>query len=84
MAHELIYTKRARQDIKKLDKVAQKRLAKALQRLSQKPFFSAKKLILPQLGGYRYRVGNHRVIFDVEDKKIIILRVGHRREIYKT
>lgn len=83
MAYKLIYTKNAHRDIKKLDRVAQKKLAKALQRLARKPFFYGKKLILPQLGGYRYRIGNYRVIFDVEDKKIIILRVGHRREIYR-
>ena len=83
MVCELIYTKNARRDIRKLDRVAQKKLAKALQRLAKKPFFYGKKLILPQLGGYRYRIGNYRVIFDVEDKKIIILRVGHRKEIYR-
>lgn len=83
MAYKLIYTKNAHRDIKKLDRVAQKKLAKVLQRLSKKPFFYGKKLILPQLGGYRYRIGNYRVIFDIEDKKIIILRVGHRREIYR-
>lgn len=83
MAYELVYTKTARRDIKKLDRVAQKKLAKALERLKKKPFFYSKKLILPQLGDYRYRIGNYRVIFDVEDKKIIILRIGHRREIYR-
>jgi mRNA interferase RelE/StbE len=83
MSYELIYTKKALHDIKKLDRVAQKRLAKALKKLSQKPFFYAQKLILPQLGGYRFRIGNYRVIFDIKDKKVIILRVGHRREIYK-
>lgn len=83
MAYELIYTKNSLRDIKKLDRVAQKRLAKSLERLAQKPFSYAQKLILPQLGGYRFRIGNYRVIFDIEDKKIIILRVGHRREIYK-
>jgi mRNA interferase RelE/StbE len=83
MGYGLIYTKSAWQDIKKLDRVAQKKLAKALERLREKPFFYAKKLILPQLGGYRYRIGNYRVIFDIEDKKIIILRVGHRKEIYR-
>lgn len=83
MAYELIYTKNARRDIKKLDRVAQKKLAKALERLRKKPFFYGKKMILPQLGGYRYRIGDHRIIFDIEDKKIIILRVGHRKEIYR-
>ncbi|MFZ5365972.1 MAG: type II toxin-antitoxin system RelE family toxin [Patescibacteria group bacterium] len=83
MVYELIYTKNAYRDIKKLDRVAQKKLAKGLKRLAEKPFFYAKKLILPQLGGYRFRIGDYRVIFDVEDRKIIILRVGHRKEIYR-
>lgn len=83
MGYELVYTRNARREIKKLDRVAQKKLAKALERLAKRPFFYAQKLALPQLGGYRFRVGNYRVIFDIEDKKIVILRVGHRREIYK-
>lgn len=37
------------------------------------------------LGSYRFRIGDYRVIFDVdqEEKTIIILILGHRREIYK-
>jgi len=35
------------------------------------------------LGNYRFRIGDYRVIFDVEDEKIIILTVGHRRDVYK-
>ena len=37
----------------------------------------------PKIGTYRFRMGNYRVIFDIEGKDIVILRVGHRREIYK-
>lgn len=36
-----------------------------------------------ELGEYRFRIGDYRVTFDVEDETIIILAVGHRREIYK-
>lgn len=34
---------------------------------------------------YRLRVGDYRVIYDIEDKQLIILvvGVGHRREIYR-
>lgn len=35
------------------------------------------------LGTYRYRVGNYRVIFDVKDTTLIILTLGHRRNIYR-
>jgi len=35
--------------------------------------------------GYRVRVGDYRIIYEIFDKKVIILimRIGHRREIYK-
>jgi len=28
-------------------------------------------------------MGDYRVIFDVDDNKIVVLRVGHRRDIYQ-
>ncbi|MDH4220892.1 MAG: type II toxin-antitoxin system RelE/ParE family toxin [Candidatus Aminicenantes bacterium] len=35
------------------------------------------------MGGYRFRIGDYRVIFDIEGNEIGVLRVGHRREIYR-
>ena len=43
----------------------------------------ATKLTDPALETYRFRIGDYRVIFDIEDKEIVILRVGHRKNIYK-
>ncbi len=83
MAFRLIYTKRAVDDINRLDSVAKKRLGKKLEKLKDNPFKYAKKLIDPKLGQYRFRIGNYRIIFDIEEEDIIILRVGHRSEIYK-
>lgn len=83
MAYQLVFTKRAQKDIKKLDRVAQKKLAAKLQLLAQKPFFYGQKLSLAKLGGYRFWLGNYRVVFDIDNKKIVILRVGHRKEIYR-
>ncbi|MBU2503873.1 MAG: type II toxin-antitoxin system RelE/ParE family toxin [Nanoarchaeota archaeon] len=31
----------------------------------------------------RFRIGNYRVIFDIKEDQIIILRVGHRGRIYR-
>ena len=35
-------------------------------------------------GFYKLRVGDYRVIYelDIEEQLIIIIRIGHRREIY--
>ena len=83
MKYQLLYTKRSVKDIKKLDRVIQKWLKKALEKLRENPLRYAKKLMDQKLGGYRFRVGNYRIIFDFEGSKIIILRVGHRKEIYR-
>lgn len=83
MSYELVYTGRARHDINKLDAVVKKKLAKALERLKNKPRAYSKKLTAKKLGEYRYRIGNHRVIFDLDGKKIVVLRVGDRKDIYR-
>jgi len=36
-----------------------------------------------RLGSYRFRIGDYRVIFDIEGDEIVVLRVGHRKDIYK-
>lgn len=82
MSYEVIITQRAKKDIRKLDRVVKKKLRKYLERFSKAPFGNSKKLVGSKQGSYRYRIGNYRVIFDIVRNKIIILRVGHRREIY--
>ena len=43
----------------------------------------AEPLTKPTDAQYRYRIGAYRVLFDVEDKNIVVLLVQHRREVYK-
>jgi len=81
--YRLIYTRRAERDIKKLEANAKERVGKALIRYSEELLKFAEKLSDPILGEYRFRVGDYRVIFDIEGNEIVVLRVGHRREIYK-
>lgn len=83
MSYNLIFAKNAFSDIKKLDRVAQKRLSVKLKQFQTKPLFYAKKLTSSLIGQYRWRVGNYRIIFDLKGKDLIILKVGHRREIYR-
>lgn len=81
----LAYTPHAVRDIKKLDLVVQKRLKTFLEKLSQNPLPQSKKLTSSDLGQYRARLGNYRIIFDLDHKeeRLVILKVGHRKEIYR-
>ena len=81
MAYTLLYTKTAVGDIRKLDTIAKKRIKKKLEEYATNPLLHAKKLVNSAIGSYRWRVGNYRIVFDIDGTKIIILRIGHRKEI---
>ena len=83
MNYKLVYTRRAEKDIKKLDPSIKKSIGKSFLKLQDNPIQYSEKLTDPRIGSYRFRTGDYRVIFDIKDKDIVILRVGHRRDIYR-
>ena len=83
MTYRLLYTRRAVRDIERLDPKTKDRIGKTLLRYEKDPVRHAEKLTQSALGSYRFRIGDYRVVFDLEGEKIVVLRVGHRREIYK-
>jgi len=72
-------------DLKKLPKDIQIRIIKKLDYFvsAEDPLVFADHLINYDLGSYRFRVGDYRIIFDVVDEVLIILTLGHRKEIYR-
>ena len=83
MKHRIVYTRRAAKDVSKLDSETKGRIKETIGRYSEAPLNYARRMIDTSLGTYRFRIGDYRVIFDIEGDKIIVLRVGHWREIYK-
>jgi mRNA interferase RelE/StbE len=83
VTYRLVYTRRAVKDIEKLDRSVRQRIGKALLRYENDPVKYGEKLTDPAIGSYRFRIGDYRVIFDLEGPDIVVLRVGHRRELYK-
>lgn len=83
MRYQLVYTQRAVKDIEKLDAKTKSRIGDALLKHKDHLIIQSTRLTDPRIGTYRFRIGDYRVIFDVEGNEIVVLRVGHRREIYK-
>jgi len=83
MSYEIIFTDTSRNQFKKLEKDIQERIIKALERIRIRPEAHIKKLVGDP--GYRLRVGEYRIILDIEKEKLIILviKIGHRKNIYK-
>lgn len=85
MRYEYVITKNAAKDIAKLSPAVKKRIkTKLLFYISQKdPLAQAKTLTNNRYGNYRWRIGDYRVVFDVDNNKLVILQVQHRKEIYR-
>ena len=71
-------------DWKGLPASVQTRLKEKLLRYAQDPLRYAVKLSDGRIGGYRFRIGDYRVIFEIEHGTLIVLAVGHRKEIYRS
>ncbi len=82
---EIFYTYRAIADLRSLPKADQKRIA------SKMGFYAdvdnsikfAEKLVDSKLGQFRFRIGNFRVVFDVSDNRIFVLKIARRDKVYK-
>lgn len=81
------YTPAAIKELKKLDKYTRKLIYAWIDKNLQgceNPRVHGKPLTANRTGQWRYRVGDYRLITEIEDEKItiLVLNVGHRRDIY--
>lgn len=82
--YKIELTKTAQKNLKKLDSQILKKLLVRIENLKNNPFpQGVKKLVTAD--GYRLRVGDYRIVYDViEDLVLVkILKVGHRKDIYR-
>lgn len=81
--YEIIFSRSAQGQLKKLDKGIQKRIIAVLERIKIRPEAHVRRLVNDP--AYRLRVGDYRVIMDIDKKRLIILvlKIGHGRNIYK-
>lgn len=87
MKYRVEFTQRALKDLKKLDRHTVALILGWIRKNLEgcdNPRLYGKGLTANRSGQWRYRVGDYRLLAQIEDNKIIILilNIGHRREIY--
>jgi len=83
MKFQIIWSDSAANELKKLDRSVSKRIFKKVSELCENPYHLD---VIKMVGDpyFRLRVGHYRVIFDIQNDllRILIIKVGHRKNIY--
>lgn len=88
MTYSIETTKRFDKEFKKLDRYTMKMIKSWIEKNlvnCENPRAHGKGLSSNRSGQCRYRIGDYRLICEIQDSKLIILAlsIGHRSEIYK-
>jgi len=84
LEYKIFIEKNAQKALTKITEKEQNRIIEAIRNLSQNP----KPMGVKKLSGreaWRIRVGSYRIIYEIQDDKllIVVISIGHRREIYR-
>ena len=87
MKYDVEYSKTAVDTIKKIDSSTSKIIRNWIEKNlinTENPRIKGKALTSDLKGLWRYRVGDYRILADIQDDKIVILilDIGHRSKIY--
>jgi mRNA interferase RelE/StbE len=82
--YEVRVTQGVRREIKKLPRDVQQALVALIAELGNDPRPAGSKKLAGIDSCYRVRQGDYRVVYAVEDDQVLVLivRVGHRRDVY--
>jgi mRNA interferase RelE/StbE len=82
MQYDIQFKPRAVKDIEKISSRIRIKIIKDIEMLGDDLAGDVKRLthFTPE---YRLRIGDYRVLFEIENKSLIVYRVRHRREVYR-
>jgi len=83
LLYEIVFSQKAKKQLFKLERLIQERIISALERIKIRPESYITKLVGDP--GYKLRVGDYRVIMDIDKSKLLVLviKIGHRKNIYE-
>jgi mRNA interferase RelE/StbE len=85
MTYRITLTPAAARQMRTFDPQVRRQMQAALELLSSDPRPPAATQLVSGAGEWRVRTGDYRIVYEIEDEEllVLVLRVGHRREIYR-
>ena len=83
--YNILISATAEKALKKIPKKDRGRIVRLIQTLAISPVPLGARKLMEEQNIYRIRQGNYRVIYELKNKKllILILKIGHRKNIYR-
>ncbi|TQC47014.1 type II toxin-antitoxin system RelE/ParE family toxin [Rhodococcus sp. WS4] len=85
MIYEVALTPAAARQLRKFDPQARRRVQAAIELLASEPRPPAATRLVGGGGEWRVRTGDYRIVYEIADERllVLVLSVGHRREVYQ-
>ena len=85
MTYQIALAPTAARQLRKFDPQVRRRIQAVFELLATEPRPPAATRLVGGSGEWRVRTGDYRIVYEIEDDRllILVLRVGHRREIYQ-
>ena len=85
MKYTIVFDRAANKSFQSLERPLQLRLLEHIESLADNPRPAGVKKIKGQHEHWRIRAGNYRIIYTIRDQELVvlILKIGHRREVYR-
>jgi mRNA interferase RelE/StbE len=85
MTYRVTLAPSAARELRKFDPQARRRIHAAIELLAAEPRPPAATRPVGGAGEWRVRTGDYRIIYEINDDELVVLvlRAGHRREIYQ-
>jgi mRNA interferase RelE/StbE len=81
---EIVYTRSSIKELMRIGFVERARVMAKLEQYAREPASLANQVTaLKDRASFRLRVGDYRVIFAADGERIVILKAGHRRDVYE-
>ena len=84
-SYEIEISSSAEKQLRKLPRKEQERIVQAILPLSREPLPRGSRKLSGYEDVFRIRIGRYRILYSVSSRKlvIIILKIGHRRDVYR-
>lgn len=85
MTYQIEISRGALKQLKKLSADIREKIEVKIQALAEEPLPDGVVKLKDTENGYRIRVGNYRILYQIQDYVLVVtvVKIGHRREVYR-